>query len=84
MLEALACVDYITIFDEDDPLSCLTAIRPDKHVKGGSFLEERIRKEKELLASWGGAFVQFPLEEGFSTTNIINTILTRYRDSGAD
>ena len=78
MLSALSCIDYIVIFDEDKPLSLLEIIKPDKHVKGGSFIPERIREEQELLAQWGGEFKNFELEEGFSTTNIIDKILKNH------
>ena len=75
MLEALESVDYVVVFGEDKPLELLKEIKPDKHVKGGSFIPERIREEKELLESWGGEFKNFKLEDGFSTTNIIEKIL---------
>lgn len=74
MLAALECVDYVVIFDEDNPLSLLDKIKPHKHVKGGSWDEERIRAEKELLAKWGGEFKNFELEEGYSTSNIVDKI----------
>ncbi len=79
MLEALECVDYITIFDEDKPLSLIEKIKPHKHVKGGSFIPERITEEKSLLAKWNGQFKSFELEEGFSTTTITNQILAKIR-----
>lgn len=75
MLAALECVDYVVIFNEDSPLNILRIIKPDRHIKGGTFVEERIKKEGELLKSWGGEFKNFEIEEGFSTTNIINKIL---------
>jgi D-beta-D-heptose 7-phosphate kinase/D-beta-D-heptose 1-phosphate adenosyltransferase len=75
MLAALECVDYIVIFDEDKPLNLLEKIKPNKHVKGGSFIPERVKEEADLLLGWGGEFKNFELEEGFSTTNIINKIL---------
>ena len=77
MLSALECVNYIIIFNEDKPLDILRVIKPHVHVKGGSFIEERIREEKELLESWGGKFKNFEIEEGFSTTNIINKVLEK-------
>ncbi len=77
MLAALDCVNYVVIFNEDKPLKLLEMIKPNVHVKGGTFIEERIREEKELLAKWGGEFKNFELEEGFSTTNIINKILEK-------
>jgi len=75
MLASLEVVDYVVIFDEDTPLNLLEKIKPNKHIKGGSFIPERIKEEQDLLARWGGEFKNFELEEGFSTTNIINKIL---------
>jgi D-glycero-beta-D-manno-heptose 1-phosphate adenylyltransferase len=77
MLSALQSVDYVVIFNEDKPLNLLKIIKPNTHVKGGSFIELRIKEEKDLLESWGGKFKNFELEEGFSTTNIINKILEK-------
>lgn len=74
MLESLSCVDYITIFEEDKPLNTLSLIQPNIHIKGGSFIEERIKEEKDLLKSWGGEFKTLELEEGLSTTKIIEKI----------
>ncbi len=77
MLASLECVDYVVIFNEDKPLNLLKIIKPNVHAKGGTFIEERIKEEKELLAKWGGKFKNFELEEGFSTTNIINKVLEK-------
>ena len=78
MLSALQYVDYVVIFDEDNPLSLIERIKPNVHVKGGSFILERIKEEKDLLESFGGEFKNFELEEGFSTTNIINKVIEKY------
>ena len=78
MLEALEYVDYIVIFEEDKPLKLLEIIKPHKHVKGGSFIPERIKEEQELLRGWGGEFKNFELDDSFSTTNIINKILKNH------
>lgn len=78
MLAALKAVSYVVIFEDDKPLKLLEIIKPHKHVKGGSFIEERIIEEKNLLDKWGGKFVNFELIEGFSTTNLINKILNNY------
>ncbi len=77
MLSGLACVDYITIFDEDNPLKLIQKIKPDIHAKGGKFEPERIKKEQELLKSWNGKFTHFEIIEDYSTTKIIETILER-------
>ena len=80
MLASLESVDYIILFDEDKPLKLLTELKPNFHVKGGSFIEERIKEEKDLLESWNGQFKNFELEEGYSTTNTIEKILKTYKD----
>lgn len=78
-LSYLYPVDYVIIFNEDTPLSLLKELKPDIHVKGGSFLEERIKAEKDLLESWNGQFKTFELEGDYSTTNIIEEILKKYK-----
>ena len=79
-LSYLKDVDYITIFSETNPLSLLKEIKPNIHVKGGSFIPERIKEEKELLESWNGEFKTFNLEEGYSTTNVIQKVLDTYQN----
>ena len=78
MLSGLSCVDYVTIFDDDTPLDLLKMIQPHVHIKGGSYIPERICEEKELLESWGGKLKLFNLEKGYSSTNVIDKILERY------
>ena len=80
MLLALKFVDYVVIFTEDKPLKVMGMIKPDVHVKGGSFIPERIKEEKELVESHNGQLKNFELEGGYSTTNIIDTIVERHRE----
>ncbi len=78
MLAALESVDYVVLFEEDDPLALLKKIQPQVHVKGGSFIPERIKEEQATLSQWQGKFKNFELEDGFSTSNIINKVLERH------
>ena len=78
MIASLECVDYALIFNEDNPLEILRQIKPHKHVKGGTFVSERIKEEEELVSEWGGEFRHFEVEEGYSTTNIIKNVLEKY------
>jgi len=80
LLSSIEYVDYVTIFSEDNILKTLEILKPDYQVKGGSFLEDRIKKEKELIAGWGGKFVSFELLGNYSTTNIIKKILNLKED----
>lgn len=78
ILSAIGYVNFVTIFYDDKPLKLLSAIKPHMHVKGGSWIPERIREEQELLAMWRGELKTFPLEESYSTTKIIEEILRRH------
>jgi rfaE bifunctional protein nucleotidyltransferase chain/domain len=69
VLAALACVDYVTIFEETTPERLLARLRPDVHVKGGDYREEDL-PEAPLVRSWGGEIVLLPLTQGRSTTGL--------------
>mgnify|MGYP001563089024 FL=1 len=79
LLSELKPVDYVVIFPQDKPLDYLEIIKPHFHVKGGTWLEERIKEEKDFIAKWGGKYKTFELEEGYSSTNIIKKILDIYK-----
>lgn len=74
-LLAFEMVDGVIPFSGDEPLDVMKSFRPAVHVKGGSFEESRVRRERELVESWGGRLECTPLEEGFSTSNYIMSVL---------
>lgn len=76
VLEALACVDYITFFDDPDPLRLIVALKPDVLVKGADWAEDRIVGAREVRAA-GGDVVRVPLVPGISTSEIIRRILEK-------
>ncbi len=78
VLAALACVDLVVVFDEDDPLRLIEALRPDILVKGADWNEADIVGADQVRAS-GGTVSTVPLAPGVSTTAIIERILERYR-----
>jgi len=71
VIGGLKGVDYIVIFDEDDPLNLLRKLKPDVHVKGGNPIPERVAMEKEIVESYGGELVCLGLVNGYSTTRIV-------------
>ena len=73
VLAALACVDYVTIFDEPDPLALIQALRPAILVKGGDWPAERI-VGKDCVESYGGSVRSIPLVPNISTTTIVERI----------
>jgi D-glycero-beta-D-manno-heptose 1-phosphate adenylyltransferase len=70
ILASLIMVDAVTVFEEDTPLNLIRSIMPDVLVKGGDYTLDTIVGAKEVLGN-GGTVEVIPLEEGFSTTDII-------------
>lgn len=77
ILSGLGCVDYITLFDEIDPLKLITSLQPNVLVKGGDWTKEQI-VGREVVERSGGEVVIIPFVKGASTSNLIETILGRY------
>jgi len=77
ILSGLGCVDYITLFDEIDPLKLITSLHPHILVKGGDWTKEQT-VGKEVVERSGGEVVIIPFVKGASTSNLIETILGRY------
>lgn len=76
MLAALACVDYVVIFDELSPRTLIAEALPDVLVKGGDYDLSEIHGREEVEAV-GGSVVSLPFIEGRSTSSIIEKILGR-------
>ena len=76
VLVALTCVDYITVFDDPDPLRLILALKPEVLVKGADWTEDRIVGAREVRDA-GGDVVRVPLVPGISTSEIIRRILEK-------
>ena len=79
ILSGLGCVDYITLFNERDPLKLITSLRPNVLVKGGDWTKEQIVGE-EVVERSGGEVVIIPFVKGASTSNLIESILKKYEE----
>ena len=77
VLSGLACVDYITIFDEPDPLALIRTIKPDVLIKGADWEEAEIIGS-DVVKSYGGNVVRIEVVSGISTSRIIEKILKVY------
>jgi D-beta-D-heptose 7-phosphate kinase/D-beta-D-heptose 1-phosphate adenosyltransferase len=73
VLAALETVDYITVFDEPDPLNLIKKIKPDVLVKGQDWAQKGIIGA-EFVESYGGRVVLAPLVEGKSSSATIKKI----------
>jgi D-glycero-beta-D-manno-heptose 1-phosphate adenylyltransferase len=70
---ALEAVDAVTLFDEDTPRELIAEVLPDVLVKGADW-SHFIAGREEVEAS-GGRVLTIALEPGYSTTNIVDSIL---------
>ncbi len=75
VLAALETVDYITVFEEPDPLNLIKQVKPDVLVKGRDWAEKGVIGQ-EFVESYGGRLVLAPLVEGKSSTSTIEKIKT--------
>lgn len=71
---ALEAVDAVTLFDEDTPRQLIAAILPDILVKGADW--SHFIAGKEEVEAAGGRVLTVPLEPGYSTTNIVDLLLS--------
>jgi len=81
VLAGLACVDYVTVFDESDPLELIKALRPDVLVKGADW-EEKDIVGAEFIKAHKGKVVRVALVPDISTSQIIQRICKRYQNKG--
>jgi D-beta-D-heptose 7-phosphate kinase/D-beta-D-heptose 1-phosphate adenosyltransferase len=72
-LAALACVDAVTIFDEDTPAELIAAIIPDVLVKGADYAPDQV-VGRDIVEANGGRLVLIPFVTGRSTTRLIERI----------
>jgi D-beta-D-heptose 7-phosphate kinase/D-beta-D-heptose 1-phosphate adenosyltransferase len=70
MLEALASVGAVAVFEEDSPIQLLRRLRPHVFAKGGDY-SARDLPEDPVLRSWGGQAVVLPYLTGRSTSALL-------------
>ena len=80
VLAALGTVDYITIFDEPDPLSLIKKLKPNILIKGQDWAKNDVIG-REFVESYGGRVVLAPLVEGKSSSATIEKIKSLERNS---
>jgi D-beta-D-heptose 7-phosphate kinase/D-beta-D-heptose 1-phosphate adenosyltransferase len=73
ILAALSCVDYVTVFDQETPLSVIQSLEPDVLVKGGDWPVDKIVGSDVVLAR-GGSVRSLKFYEGRSTTSVLQRL----------
>jgi len=77
VLGNLKPVDYVLIFDEDNPYNLIKKVMPDVLVKGADWEEDKIIGS-DIVKSGGGEVKRVKLVENSSSTNIIERIVQLY------
>jgi len=73
VLEALACVDAVSVFDEDTPADIIRRVQPDVLVKGADWAADQI-VGRDIVEARGGVVIREPIETGYSTTAIVEAV----------
>jgi len=73
LLAALSCVDAVVEFDEDTPAEIIRRLQPDVLVKGADWPADRI-VGRDTVEARGGRVVRVPVEQGYSTSAIIERV----------
>lgn len=81
LIAALGFVDLVVVFDEQTPLNLIETLNPDVLVKGADYdpneLDPNHKKYivgSDIVRKNGGKVAVIDLEEGFSTTTLIEKI----------
>ncbi len=70
VIAALSSVAAAIVFDQDTPLEIISRLQPDILVKGADWAEDAI-VGRDVVEARGGRVVRMPVEQGFSTTELI-------------
>lgn len=73
VLSSLSFVDYVVIFEDDNPLSIIKSIKPDVLAKGSDYNKNQV-VGSSFVESYGGRIELLPLVDGYSTTDIITKV----------
>lgn len=74
VVAALGCVDFVILFNEENPLKLIKALKPDILVKGSDWSKKRI-VGADFVGSYGGKVLTINLVKGRSTSSIIEKII---------
>jgi rfaE bifunctional protein nucleotidyltransferase chain/domain len=75
MALALAAVDAVTLFNEDTPRELIAEVLPDVLVKGADW--SHFVAGREEVEAAGGRVLTVALELGYSTTNIVEGMISQ-------
>lgn len=86
ILSALACVDYVTIFNEETAERVVSEVSPQIYVKGGDYSanpkDSCFPAEGHIVRSYGGSVCIVEYVPARSTTELIRRLCEATQDPG--
>lgn len=76
LLASLRAVDYVVVFDDEEPKNLIAQILPDVLVKGRDWAH--YVSGRDIVEANGGHVVLADMVEGLSTTHVIKKIVAAY------
>ncbi|NMB75879.1 MAG: adenylyltransferase/cytidyltransferase family protein [Myxococcales bacterium] len=73
LVAALAAVDFVVLFDDDDVRAILRKIQPDLHIKGTDYTPETV-PERDVVLAYGGRVAVAGDEKAHATSDIIRRL----------
>ena len=73
ILSSIESIDYVTVFDEEDPIELIKTLRPDVLVKGKNIKKEQV-VGGDVVQSYGGTVKMLPLFHGILTSDLIKNL----------
>lgn len=73
LLDALRCVDFVTIFETDTPVPLIGQVKPLIYVKGGDYTVETL-PETPIVKGYGGDVIILGFTKGRSTSRLIEML----------
>jgi D-glycero-beta-D-manno-heptose 1-phosphate adenylyltransferase len=73
IIDALSCVDYVTVFTEPTVTELIRAVRPDFHAKGTDYTPETV-PEKDIVAEYGGQVKIVGDPKNHSSTDLLKKV----------
>jgi D-glycero-beta-D-manno-heptose 1-phosphate adenylyltransferase len=70
LVAALACTDYVVLFDDPDVRPLLRALQPELHVKGTDYTPETV-PERDVVQAYGGRVAIAGDPKDHSTTDLL-------------
>lgn len=76
-IAALASVDFVLLFNDDNPLKLIMALKPDILIKGADWNKKKI-VGADFVESYGGNVATINLVKGRSTSALIEKIVKNF------